>query len=93
MHKVIRRVQNQHTIQENSNQTKEEENDAIIAVGHLERLLEDWERRNENIAADVKELEAEFKEENELIDLQKTEKWNRDVSEWQLGERERTVTS
>lgn len=69
LHKFVRRVNNKHTIQENSDETKQEEENAVIAVGHLERLLEDWESRNKNIAADVKELEDEFKEENELIEV------------------------
>ena len=88
LHKIVNRIKNKHAIQENSDQTKEEEKKAVAAVGHLERLLEDWERRNENIAADMKELNDEFKEEKEWID-RKTEKWNREESEWQQGENEK----
>ena len=87
LRKVIRRVNNNCAIQENNAQMEEEEKSAMIAIGHLERLLEDWERRNENIAADIKELEAEFKEEKEWID-RKAEKLNNDEMEWQQGEHE-----
>ena len=87
LHKVVKRVSSKYEISRRRAEANNEEKEAVKAVSQLENLLEEWQMRNEGIAADLDQLEAELREEAEVI-LDITKKWKYDSSEWNQGELE-----
>ena len=92
LHNIIKRVKSKYEISRRRVEASNEEKNAVKAVSELENLLEEWQMRNEGIAADLNQLEDQFREEAKEIDDNITKKWRHDNSEWDQGELEHKKT-
>lgn len=57
LHNIIKRVKSKYEISRRRVEASNEEKNAVKAVSELENLLEEWQMRNEGIAADLNQLE------------------------------------
>ena len=84
LQQAIKRVKERHEREESRYSSATEENKAIDSVNRLERLLDDWEVRNQTIVSDQDKLKANLKREESWFVNVKF--WTNEWEEWKQGE-------
>ena len=84
LHRAITEANKRYQRECDRNELVKDEKKAKESVNRLERLLDNWEQRNQQIVSDMEKLLADFKREERW--LLNTKKWNEEKHEFQQGE-------